>query len=74
MKGRDFVLLAAFLMTNTIFGATFYVSTTGSDSNTGSVTAPFATFSKVVSVMSAEILVLLKEECIEKSSLLTKMV
>src|SRR6266508_6207583 len=32
---------------------TYYVSTTGSDTNSGSLTAPFKTFAKAVSIMQA---------------------
>lgn len=46
-------ILVLIFSANTFFAATYYVSKTGNDSNNGSIDAPFATFSKAVSAMSA---------------------
>lgn len=51
MKSKIILLLLLFV--NTVFGATYYVATNGSDTNNGGVNTPFATFNKAVSVMSA---------------------
>ncbi len=54
MKNHSYkiFLLFFFSFINSIQATTFYVATTGNDSNTGNISAPFATFSKVISVMS----------------------
>lgn len=46
-------LAAGLLLSATAAGSEYYVATTGSDSNSGSLTAPFATLAKASSVISA---------------------
>lgn len=48
-----FVLFLTLSSSACLFGQPYYVSTSGSDSNTGTITSPFATISKAVSVVSA---------------------
>jgi len=53
MKKKYVLFWLTIFMTKSLLAATFYVSTTGNDSGDGSITSPFATFNKVVSVMNA---------------------
>ncbi|NIJ44231.1 hypothetical protein FHR24_000670 [Wenyingzhuangia heitensis] len=46
-------LFIAFLFTSLGFAKDIYVATNGNDSNNGSITNPYKTFSKAISVMSA---------------------
>lgn len=57
MRHLFLILLAAALMTGltttSIFAATYYVATTGSDSNPGTLAAPFKTIQKGIDVLKA---------------------
>ncbi len=48
-----FFLSLVFLLPSLLMAQTIYVSTTGNDSNDGTINSPYKTFSKAVSMMSA---------------------
>jgi parallel beta-helix repeat protein len=50
---RTAALLSLLTITSAAFGGTWYVATTGSDSNAGTLASPFATIKKGVSMLSA---------------------
>ena len=53
MINKYYILLLILSIANNLMGATIYVSTTGDDSNIGTISAPFSSFSKAISVMKA---------------------
>jgi parallel beta-helix repeat protein len=53
LRVRLAALCIGFSVTSAAFGATFYVSPTGSDSNPGTLAAPFATPQKALAVMAS---------------------
>lgn len=59
-------------MTKSLLAATFYVSTTGNDSGDGSISSPFATFDKAVSVMSAGDTCIIREGVYEEELVINK--
>ncbi|MDO6800820.1 right-handed parallel beta-helix repeat-containing protein [Wenyingzhuangia sp. 1_MG-2023] len=72
MRKKLHLILIFFTISTIAFAKDIYVSTTGDDNNNGSITNPYKTFSKAVSVMSAGDVCIIREGIYEQELVVDK--